>query len=85
MASDECSLEAFKEERLAHAKKREIIYEAFKSADGPISDYDVAAKLQWPISCVMPRRLELEVAGRVLRIGQREQGDDRRVNVFIAR
>ena len=85
MASDECSAEAYWKGKPTRAKKREIVYEAIKSFGLPISDYDVAKRLGWPINCVTPRRLELEAAGRLRRWGQERQDAGRRVNVFTAR
>jgi len=85
MASDQCSLEAFKEIWPTRAKKREQVYSIIKEAPYGISDYEAARLLGWPINCVTPRRLELEAAGRLRRWGQERQDAGRRVNVFTAR
>ena len=82
MASDECSAEAYWKGKPTRAKKREIVYEAIKSFGLPISDYDVAKRLGWPINCVTPRRLELECAGRVHRLTGHRNETGRRVNIF---
>ena len=84
MASDQCSLEAFKEIRPTRAQKREQVYSIIKAAPHGISDYEAARLLGWPINCVTPRRLELEAAGRLRRVTGHRNDMGRRVNIFYA-
>ena len=85
MASDQCSLEAFKEIWPTRAKKREQVYSIIKEAPYGISDYEAAKLLGWPINCVIPRRQELEAAGRLRRVVGHRNEMGRHVNIFYAK